>query len=81
MTAAGFRVLEHDIQILMAASKVMPPGDSAPDTPLHNLLFPISLHRFTLEGFMNTPPGYEKKFAGFIQMCSEAKAKGITDRL
>lgn len=28
---------------------------------------------------MNTPPGYEKKFAGFIQMCSEAKAKGITE--
>jgi hypothetical protein len=26
---------------------------------------------------MNTPPGYEKKFADFIRLCSEAKAKGI----
>lgn len=27
---------------------------------------------------MNTPPGYEKKFADFIRLCSEAKAKGLT---
>jgi len=26
---------------------------------------------------MSTPPGYEKKFADFIQLCSEAKGKGI----
>jgi len=26
---------------------------------------------------MNTPPGYEKKFADFIRLCSEAKANGI----
>ena len=25
---------------------------------------------------MNPPPGYEKKFADFIRLCSEAKAKG-----
>jgi hypothetical protein len=25
---------------------------------------------------MNTPPGYEKKFADFIRLCSEAKANG-----
>ena len=27
---------------------------------------------------MKTPPGYEKKFADFIKLCSEAKAKGAT---
>ena len=27
---------------------------------------------------MNTPPGYEKKFADFIRLCSEAKARGAT---
>jgi hypothetical protein len=27
---------------------------------------------------MKAPPGYEKKFADFIQLCSEAKAKGAT---
>ncbi len=27
---------------------------------------------------MNTPPGYEKKFADFIRLCSEAKANGIS---
>lgn len=27
---------------------------------------------------MNTPPRYEKKFADFIRLCSEAKAKGTT---
>jgi hypothetical protein len=26
---------------------------------------------------MSTPPGYEKKFADFIRLCSEAKANGI----
>jgi len=26
---------------------------------------------------MNTPPGYEKKFADFIRLCSEAKAQGV----
>lgn len=26
---------------------------------------------------MNTPPGYEKKFADFIKLCAETKAKGI----
>jgi hypothetical protein len=26
---------------------------------------------------MNTPPGYEKKFADFIRFFSEAKAKGM----
>ena len=26
---------------------------------------------------MNTPPEYEGKFADFIRLCSEAKAKGI----
>ena len=25
---------------------------------------------------MNTPPGYEKKFADFIRLCSDAKANG-----
>jgi len=25
---------------------------------------------------MNTPPGYEKKFADFIRLCSEDKSKG-----
>jgi hypothetical protein len=25
---------------------------------------------------MKPPPGYEKKFAEFIRLCSEAKAKG-----
>jgi hypothetical protein len=25
---------------------------------------------------MNAPPGYEKKFADFIRLCSEAKANG-----
>jgi hypothetical protein len=25
---------------------------------------------------MSTPPGYEKKFADFIRLCSEAKSKG-----
>ncbi len=28
---------------------------------------------------MKTPPGYEKKFADFIRLCSEAKAKGIAE--
>lgn len=28
---------------------------------------------------MNTPLGYEQKFASFIQMCSEAKAKGAEE--
>jgi len=27
---------------------------------------------------MKTPPGYEKKFADFIRLCSEAKAEGAT---
>jgi hypothetical protein len=27
---------------------------------------------------MKTPPGYEKKFADFIKLCSEAKTKGAT---
>jgi hypothetical protein len=27
---------------------------------------------------MNMPSGYEKKFADFIKLCSEAKAKGAT---
>ena len=27
---------------------------------------------------MKTPPGYEKKFADFIKLCAEAKAKGAT---
>ena len=27
---------------------------------------------------MNAPSGYEKKFADFIRLCSEAKAKGAT---
>ena len=27
---------------------------------------------------MKPPPDYEKKFAGFIQLCAEAKAKGIS---
>jgi hypothetical protein len=27
---------------------------------------------------MNPPPGYEKKFADFIRLCSDAKAKGAT---
>ena len=27
---------------------------------------------------MKMPPGYEKKFADFIKLCSEAKAKGAT---
>jgi hypothetical protein len=27
---------------------------------------------------MNTPLGYEKKFADFIRLCSEAKAKGTS---
>jgi len=26
---------------------------------------------------MNTPPGYEKKFADFIRLCSEAKSNGV----
>jgi hypothetical protein len=28
---------------------------------------------------MNTPPGYEKKFADFIKLCAETKAKGIRE--
>ncbi len=28
---------------------------------------------------MSAPPGYEKKFADFIRLCSEAKAKGATE--
>lgn len=28
---------------------------------------------------MNTPPGYEKKFADFIRLCSEAKASGLAE--
>jgi len=28
--------------------------------------------------FHQCPPGYEKKFADFIQLCEEAKAKGIS---
>ena len=28
---------------------------------------------------MNPPPGYEKKFADFIQLVSEAKAKGTNE--
>ena len=28
---------------------------------------------------MNTPPGYEKKFAGFIKLCAETKVKGINE--
>jgi hypothetical protein len=27
---------------------------------------------------MNTPSGYEKKFADFIRLCSEVKATGAT---
>ena len=30
---------------------------------------------------MNPPTAYEKKSADFIQLCSEAKAKGITEVL
>ena len=26
---------------------------------------------------MNTPPGYEKKFADFIRFCSDAKSNGV----
>ena len=32
-----------------------------------------------LEGFMNASSGYEKKFASFIQICSEANAKGTRE--
>jgi hypothetical protein len=28
---------------------------------------------------MNPPSGYERKFTDFIQLCSEAKAKGTTE--
>lgn len=28
---------------------------------------------------MSTPPGYEKKFADFIKLCAETKAKGISE--
>lgn len=28
---------------------------------------------------MNPPSRYEEKFAGFIQLCSEANAKGATE--
>ncbi len=28
---------------------------------------------------MNTPPGYEKKFADFIKLCADTKAKGIAE--
>jgi len=28
---------------------------------------------------MNTPPGYEKKFADFIRLCAEAKANGSAE--
>lgn len=28
---------------------------------------------------MNTPLGYEKKFADFIKLCSHAKAKGTAE--
>jgi hypothetical protein len=27
----------------------------------------------------NTPPGYETKFAEFIRLCAELKAKGLTE--
>lgn len=27
---------------------------------------------------MNTPPGYERKFADFIRLCAEAKANGTS---
>ncbi|MGA2279110.1 MAG: hypothetical protein ABSG80_02260 [Verrucomicrobiota bacterium] len=27
---------------------------------------------------MKTPPNYEKKFAGFIRLCMEAKANGVS---
>ena len=27
----------------------------------------------------NTPPGYEIKFAEFIRLCAELKAKGLTE--
>ena len=30
---------------------------------------------------MNTPPGYEKKFADFIRLCSDAKANGVKEVL
>jgi hypothetical protein len=30
---------------------------------------------------MNTPPGYEEKFADFIRRCSEAKAKGMAQNV
>ena len=26
-----------------------------------------------------TPPGYERKFADFIRLCAETKAKGVTN--
>jgi len=26
---------------------------------------------------MNTPPGYEGKFADFIRLCSEARSNGV----
>ena len=28
---------------------------------------------------MNTPLGYEKKFADFIKLCADTQAKGITE--
>jgi hypothetical protein len=28
---------------------------------------------------MNTPPGYPKKFADFIKLCADTKAKGINE--
>lgn len=28
---------------------------------------------------MNTPPGYEKKFADFIKLCADTKAKGLNE--
>jgi len=28
---------------------------------------------------MNTPVGYEKKFADFIELCAETKSKGINE--
>lgn len=28
---------------------------------------------------MSTPPGYEKKFAGFIKLCTDSKASGIEE--
>jgi hypothetical protein len=39
-------------------------------------LFQLNCHFVAVtKELMNTPPGYEKKFADFIRLCSDAKAK------